>query len=547
MSRLPHFFALPLAIASLLPVPATRAQQRVPVPNALPPEEPESRPDREVVVPNLQGLPLPLAVLRLGSARLGVASVRPLETTAGPEDTVVRQSPSPGTRVPPGSAVRLWIARPRPVQDVVVPDLAGLPEAEARARLGRVNLRIGELEPQDSSRTAPDTVVRQSPSPGTRVPPGSAVRLWIARPRPVQDVVVPDLAGLPEAEARARLGRVNLRIGALEPQDTAAGTEGTVLRQSPPPGTRVPPGSAVRLWIARPRPVQDVVVPDLAGLPAAEARARLGRVNLRIGALEPQDTAAGTEGTVLRQSPPPGTRVPPGSAVRLWIARPRPVQDVVVPDLAGLPAAEARARLARVNLRIGELEPQDSSRTAPDTVVRQSPSPGTRVPPGSAVQLWIARPRPVQDVVVPDLRGLSMEAARGLIDGTELQLGEAGSQGSDPSMGKRVVAQQPAPGTRAAPGTTVQVWLNEERRAPAIPWPWLAIGAGLIGAGLAWRSRMVAKSTAPLRMVGLRDPGEQGIETHRAIQTDWQIRIRPQADQGAQVIVPLNVSGDGGE
>ena len=358
---------------------------------------------------------------------------------------------------------------------------------------------------------------------------------------------MPDLAGLPEAEARARLARVNLRIGELEPQDSSRTAPDTVVRQSPSPGTRVPPGSAVRLWIGRPRPVQDVVVPDLAGLPAAEARARLARVNLRIGALEPQDTAAGTEGTVLRQSPPPGTRVPPGSAVRLWIARPRPVQDVVVPDLAGLPAAEARARLGRVNLRIGALEPQDTAAGTEGTVLRQSPPPGTRVPPGSAVRLWIARPRPVQDVVVPDLRGLSMEAARGLIDGTELQLGEAGSQGSDPSMGKRVVAQQPAPGTRAALGTTVQVWLNEERRAPAIPWPWLAIGAGLIGAGLAWRSRMVAKSTAPLRMVGLRDPGEQGIETHRAIQTDWQIHIRPQADQGAQVIVPLNVSGDGGE
>ncbi len=483
MGRLPLVFALPLSIACLLPVPATRAQQRVPVPNALSPEEPESRPGQAVVVPDLQGLPLPLAVLRLGTVRLGLSSVRPLDTAAGTEGTVVRQSPPPGTRVPPGSAVQLWIARPRPVQNVVVPDLAGLPEAEARARLGRVNLRIGALEPQDTAAGAEGTVVRQSPPPGTRVPPGSAVQLWIARPRPVQNVVVPDLAGLPEAEARARLGRVNLRIGALEPQDTAAGTEGTVVRQAPPPGTRVPPGSAVQLWIARPRPVQNVVVPDLAGLPEAEARARLGRVNLRIGALEPQDTAAGTEGTVVRQAPPPGTRVPPGSAVQLWIARPRPVQ----------------------------------------------PNP------------------PISGVTVPDLRGLTMEAARGLIDGTQLQLGEAGSQGSDPSTGKRVVAQQPAPGTRAPLGATVQVWLNEERRAPAIPWPWLAIGAGLIGAGLAWRSRMAAKSSAPLRMMGLRDPGEQRIETRKMIQADWQIRIRPQVDKGYQSLLPLDDSVDGGK
>ena len=413
MGRLPLVFALPLSIACLLPVPATRAQQRVPVPNALSPEEPESRPGQAVVVPDLQGLPLPLAVLRLGTVRLGLSSVRPLDTAAGTEGTVVRQSPPPGTRVPPGSAVQLWIARPRPVQNVVVPDLAGLPEAEARARLGRVNLRIG----------------------------------------------------------------------ALEPQDTAAGTEGTVVRQSPPPGTRVPPGSAVQ-----PLDRQAEAGAERGG--ARSGRAAGGRGQSTPGQGESPDRGTGAPGHRGRDG---GHRRSPGAAA------------------------------------------------------------GTRVPPGSAVQLWIARPRPVQPnppisgVTVPDLRGLTMEAARDLIDGTQLQLGEAGSQGSDPSTGKRVVAQQPAPGTRAPLGATVQVWLNEERRAPAIPWPWLAIGAGLIGAGLAWRSRMAAKSSAPLRMMGLRDPGEQRIETRKVIQADWQIRICPQVDQGYQSLLPLDDSVDGGK
>ena len=46
-------------------------------------------------------------------------------------------------------------------------------------------------------------------------------------------------------------------------------------------------------------------------------------------------------------------------------------------------------------------------------------------------------------------------------------------------------------------------------------------------------------------MVGLRDPGEQRIETCKVIQADWQIRICPQVDKGYQALLPLNDSNDG--
>ena len=69
-----------------------------------------------VVVPNVVGMTFPRAREALMDTGLSAASPDPdgppLTALGWPEGTVVDQSPEAGARVPPGSAVRLWLDRP---------------------------------------------------------------------------------------------------------------------------------------------------------------------------------------------------------------------------------------------------------------------------------------------------------------------------------------------------------------------------------------------------------------------------------------------------
>jgi penicillin-binding protein 1A len=103
-----------------------------------------------------------------------------------------------------------------------------------------------------SNEFPPDRVLRQDPAPGTRVPAGGTVKLWVSslegKPLPV-----PNLLGLTEQDAKDALslagfkGKRNLQA---DPDSaSAARFAGRVWKQQPPPDSTAPPGSTVEYWV----------------------------------------------------------------------------------------------------------------------------------------------------------------------------------------------------------------------------------------------------------------------------------------------------------
>jgi hypothetical protein len=91
-------------------------------------------------------------------------------------------------------------------------------------------------------------------------------------------------------------------------------------------------------------------------------------------------------GTVVSQSPPGGTRTALGSAVELEVSdgtgdRPR------IPDVIGLPLAEARELLLEMDLEITVDEAPVEDRSLRGRVLGQDPVPGAEVEPGDVVLL----------------------------------------------------------------------------------------------------------------------------------------------------------------
>jgi len=95
------------------------------------------------------------------------------------------------------------------------------------------------------------------------VPAGAAVSVWVAQEQPA---TVPNLVGQKQRSVEAMLGQANLQLGNIQDENSEK-EPGTVLRQEPPAGGRVPQGSSVRVWVARETPVRVVlgVSPSDAG------------------------------------------------------------------------------------------------------------------------------------------------------------------------------------------------------------------------------------------------------------------------------------------
>ena len=223
------------------------------------------------------------------------------------------------------------------------PDVVGQPVSSARAILEKGRLQIGRETAQVTSEHRPGTVMNQDPKPGTAMQAGASVNLWVATPP----------------------------------------------RVVPVPGGRVPGGSD-RSDVSTPTPQpQLVIVPNLVGQPVEVAAVVLGKPGLGLGDRRRQESDAAA-GTVIAQSPVAGTRVKPGTSVDVTIAA---SALVAVPDLTGETPRDAARLLRRAQLGLGQ-ERQRESEARPGTVIRQSPTPGTRVPRETLVNVLVATAPP---------------------------------------------------------------------------------------------------------------------------------------------------------
>ena len=126
-------------------------------------------------------------------------------------DVVVDQNPLPGTEVKPGRRIYFYVnASPKELAEM--PDVTSLSEGVARPKLTEAGLDVGRVE-IDSVRTPyENTVTRQIPVAGRRIPVGTRVTLWLSPGVGTKQVTVPDVTGLTPREAREQIRSVGLWV-----------------------------------------------------------------------------------------------------------------------------------------------------------------------------------------------------------------------------------------------------------------------------------------------------------------------------------------------
>lgn len=132
------------------------------------------------------------------------------------------------------------------------------------------------------------------------------------------------------------------------------------------------------------------------------------------------------------------------------------------PGLLGLTEAAAAERLDRAGLDAETGDPAFSETVPPGRVITTVPDPGGRVLDGGTVTLVLSLGP--ERYEVPQLRGLTEDAAQDALSETRLDFGESTQKWSETVPEGQVIGSSPKAGTILKPGAEVDLVVSKGRR-----------------------------------------------------------------------------------
>ena len=161
-------------------------------------------------------------------------------------------------------------------------------------------------------------------------------------------VVAPNLIGLPLERARAQAQAVGLVLAEPTLVQTDRLPEATVIEQDPPPGAAVASGDTIEISVSTARGT--VVIPDVAGMAAADAIVALTSAGLFVAATSDQPDADVPRGLVIATEPVAGREVAFRAPVTLIVSSGPPLESAPPPTR---PPQRSRPRNRRPSRRPG--------------------------------------------------------------------------------------------------------------------------------------------------------------------------------------------------
>jgi serine/threonine-protein kinase len=253
---------------------------------------------------------------------------------------------------------------------------------------------------------------------------------------------VPLVIGGTETAARAALQHAGL--GVARKQQKADDAVGTVIAQSPAPGTTFDGHGTVTITVSE--GPGTITVPGVIGKTPQAATAALQAAGLLVaqGPQQYSPTVAG--GQVMSQSPPAGKAVPQDSRVTIVVSKGH--SPVAIPtDLLGQPFAQAVTELGKLGFKVTRGSDVFSDTVPSGRIVSIKPPSGLQ-PYGSTVMVTLSKG---QDLVkVPDVRGQTFQAACGQIRAAGFQCAVKGLVIID-----TVISESPPQNSKAKRGATI--------------------------------------------------------------------------------------------
>ncbi len=183
-------------------------------------------------------------------------------------------------------------------------------------------------------------------------------------------------------------------------------------------------------------------VPDVMGMTAEQAQVAIEQAGFKVGEVKNVYDDAAEPGTVVGQSPKGGEQADKGSKINIDVSQGS--EEIEVPEVVGMTLDEARKAITVAGFSVGETTKEYSDTVEEGKVMKQTPSGKTKAAQGSKIDLVISQG--TDQVEVPDVTGMSLDAARARLEKAGLKLQQAGSEYSSSVAENCIISQSPNSG-----------------------------------------------------------------------------------------------------
>jgi beta-lactam-binding protein with PASTA domain len=212
---------------------------------------------------------------------------------------------------------------------------------------------------------------------------------------------------------------------------------------------------------------QVVKMPELKGVDAGLAMQQLSALGLNGVVSDTLFVDGAVPGSVCEQSPGPDSEVKEGRTVYLTVVSAE-VPMVRLPNLVDVSLRKAGMDLNRLGLKTGNIttRPDIAHNVVLEVRLHGRPvSAGTLLPKGSSLDLEVGISVPDSMIMVPEIRGLTLEEARLLLHENGLFLGAVNEEAAISPAGRALIVRQwpePNPDELIRTLSPVDVWIAPE-------------------------------------------------------------------------------------
>lgn len=182
--------------------------------------------------------------------RLGITLVKEGEEYSSYYDAglVTWQSVNEGTMVAKNAKVGVKVSLGLSSEEM--PNVVGEEEQKAREKIISLVGTAPIIEYEENEDVEPNTVISQNPDEGEKIDAHTKITLVVSKGGQGDDVIVPNVQGSTEDQARRELEAVGLTVGSVSRIESSTVAEGLVITQTLTPNSEVASGSVVNLVVS---------------------------------------------------------------------------------------------------------------------------------------------------------------------------------------------------------------------------------------------------------------------------------------------------------
>ena len=219
-------------------------------------------------MPSLVGKTEEEAKSALNSIGLGYKAVKQSSSTI-PEGKIISQGTTAGTKVAKNSTITLSISSGP--ESSLVPNVVGIDQVEAANALESAGFMV-TVKKANSDTVEEGKVISQTPTAQSNSAPGTTVIITVSEGKAAsKSVTVPNVVGLTEKEAKAKLEELGL-VCEVKYQSSATNVkEGNVFGQSIKAGEKVTTGKTVTINVKKSNTTSETTAATKATTSASNA------------------------------------------------------------------------------------------------------------------------------------------------------------------------------------------------------------------------------------------------------------------------------------